>query len=113
MTQVFQLCKVIVCGMLVSNMITHVGNVYVCAFLPRQIEFVYSLVHRHARNFAIARFIKIKIIHFESMNCCFELIFFVFFVRFERGYVPSPPFLGNIGGGEATLSNRTAINCPL
>lgn len=123
MTQVFQLCRVIVWRRLVSNMITHVGNVSV----PRSYLQVSKSSSYTRETFVTheGRGGEIKIIPYSNrMNWIASKFltprFFLFFL-FERkrtkdlNIVP-PPSFPRIGGGKgfATPSNnKTAINCPL
>lgn len=123
MTQVFQLYRVIVWRRLVSNMITHVGNVSV----PRSYLQVSKSSSYTRETFVTheGRGGEIKIIPCSNrMNWIASKFltprFFLFFL-FERkrtkdlNIVP-PPSFPRIGGGKgfATPSNnKTAINCPL
>lgn len=131
MTQVFQLCKVIVWRRLVSNMITHVGNVvYVCNdVLTKANRVRTTLAYKPLAKLSLRT--KIKIIPYwiedwiaismEMENPKFltrfsHFLFFFFRAKNERfkHCFPSsfPP--GCQGKGFATLSNnKTAINCLL
>lgn len=126
MTQVFQLCRVIVWRRLVSNMITYVGNVSV----PRSYLQVSKSSSYTRETFVTheGRGGEIKIIPYSNrMNWIASKFLtprsFLSFL-FERkrtkdlNIVPPPSSFSRIGGGGrkgfATPSNnKTAINCPL
>lgn len=124
MTQVFQLCRVIVWRRLVSNMITHVGNVSVPRSylqVSKSSSYTRETFVTHEGRGGEGRG-KIKIIPYSNrMNWIASKFLtprsfrsFLLLRKIWTLFLLPPSLVSGGGKGFATPSNnKTAINCPL